>query len=71
MPPVEARTIETRGGMDEATGAMLDHFADLISGAATVQQGTTLHEGMYAVAVTEAMVRAAETGRRIPLREIL
>ncbi|MBI3973278.1 MAG: Gfo/Idh/MocA family oxidoreductase [Chloroflexi bacterium] len=68
---METRTIQTRGGMDAATGNMLDHFADLVTGTAKVQQSTTLREGMYAVAVTEAMVKAAETGRRIPLSEIL
>jgi len=70
-PGLEVQEVDTGGGPDRSTGAMLDHFADLISGAAREQRGTTLEEGMYAVAVTEAMTRAAETGRRIPLREVL
>lgn len=68
---LESRTIETGGGMDAATGAMLEHFADLITGAVREQAGTTLREGMYAVAVTQAMVHAAQTGRRVSLADIL
>lgn len=71
IPGLEARTIETEGEPRDATGAMLDHFADLASGRATEQRGTTLREGTYAVAVTEAMVRAAESGRRVALDEVL
>ncbi|MGH2367159.1 MAG: Gfo/Idh/MocA family protein [Chloroflexota bacterium] len=67
----DSRTVETKGGMDTATGAMLDHFADLITGAATEPEGATLREGMYAVAVTQGMVQAAETGRRVELASIL
>jgi predicted dehydrogenase len=66
-----SRTVETAGGMDAATGSMLDHWADLITGAAREQEGTTLREGMYAVAVTQAMVEAAKSGRRVPLAEVL
>jgi len=68
---LRARTVETSGGMDVSTALMLDHFADLVTGAASVQEGATLREGMYAVAVTEAMVQAAATGRRIALASIL
>lgn len=71
IPGAERRTIETRGGMDTATGAMLDHWADLISGEAKDNQGTTLREGMYAVAVTQAMVQAAETGRRVAFADVI
>jgi predicted dehydrogenase len=68
---MERYTVETRGGMDVATGKMLDHWADLITGAVTRQQGTTLREGMYAVAVTQAMVQAAETGRRVAFADVI
>jgi UDP-N-acetyl-2-amino-2-deoxyglucuronate dehydrogenase len=68
---LRVRTVDTSGGMDVATDRMLDHFADLVSGASTVQEGATLREGMYAVAVTEAMVQAAATGRRVALASIL
>jgi predicted dehydrogenase len=66
-PALATRTVETGGGAAAATGAMLDHFADLIAGRATAQRGATLREGMWAVAVTEAMTRAAAEGRRVPL----
>lgn len=70
VPGLERETIDTTsadaGQPDEAT-TMLDHFADLIAGGTTQQQGTTLREGMHAVAVTEAMVRATQTGCRVSL----
>jgi UDP-N-acetyl-2-amino-2-deoxyglucuronate dehydrogenase len=70
---LQTRTLDTGAGsaMDVATGAMLDHFADLIGGAATEPEGTSLREGTYAVAVTQAMVRAAESGTRVWLADIL
>jgi predicted dehydrogenase len=64
---LETTTVETRGEGGDATGAMLDHFADLIAGRATEQRGTTLWEGMHAVAVMEAAVEAARSGRRMPI----
>lgn len=66
-PGLEMRTIDTEGDLRDATGAMLDHFADLVAGRTHEQRGATLREGMYAVAVTEAMVEAARTGRRVRL----
>ena len=58
--------VETAGEGD-ATGVMLDHFADLISGAATEQLGATLREGARAVAVTQAMARSAASGCKVNL----
>jgi predicted dehydrogenase len=58
--------VETAGEGD-ATGAMLDHFADLVSGASTEQLGTTLREGAQAVAVTQAMAQAAERGCKVAI----
>ncbi|MER3404778.1 MAG: hypothetical protein C4289_06115, partial [Chloroflexota bacterium] len=66
-PGLEARTIETEGDLRDATGGMLDHFADLVAGRTHEQRGATLREGMYAVAVSEAMVEAARTGCRVKL----
>jgi UDP-N-acetyl-2-amino-2-deoxyglucuronate dehydrogenase len=71
VPGTETRTVQAGGGMEAATGNMLDHFADLISGEAKQNRGTTLREGMYAVAVTQAMVKAAETGCRVALNSFL
>lgn len=70
-PGLQARTIQTAGGPDTSTGTMLDHFADLISGVAETQQGTTLREGMFAVAVTQAMAESAAAGRPVALATIL
>jgi predicted dehydrogenase len=70
VPGLSAETIDTSvTGDDNQT--MLDHFGDLVTGRETVQRGATLREGMHAVAITEAMVRATETGRRVPISEIL
>jgi predicted dehydrogenase len=63
------RTVETGSEPDGGTGAMLDHFAALIGGAATEPEGATLREGMVAVAVTEALAEAARTGRRVALAD--
>ncbi|HEV2122870.1 MAG TPA: Gfo/Idh/MocA family oxidoreductase [Chloroflexota bacterium] len=71
VPGMESRTIDTGGGMEAATGAMIDHFGDLISGAAKQNRGTSLREGMFAVAVTQAMVQAATSGRRVSLGEVV
>ncbi len=66
-PPagLETATVETGGEGGDTTGTMLDHFADLIAGRETVQRGATLWEGVQAVAITEAAVQAAQTGRRV------
>jgi len=50
---------------------MLDHFAALISRAEQEQRGTTLREGIYAVAATEAMVQLAQTARKVRLASLL
>lgn len=71
-PPagLEATTVETAGEGANATAAMLDHFADLVSGEAKEQRGATLEEGWQAVAVTQAAVESAKTGRRITLQDL-
>ena len=63
---LEATTVETSGEGD-ATGIMLTHFADLITGRETTLRGATLREGADAVAVTEAAVESARTGRRVEI----
>ena len=65
-PTVE--TIETGGGPGDATGPMFVHFADLISGRSKEHHGATLREGMIAVAFTEALLQAAKTGQRVPVK---
>ena len=67
---LETTTVETAGEGANATAAMLDHFADLVSGEAKEQRGATLEEGWQAVAVTQAAVESAKTGRRIVLRDL-
>jgi predicted dehydrogenase len=52
---------EQRGGQ----GDLSDHFAELISGEATELRGPSLRDGARVVAVTEAMVESARTGRRV------
>jgi predicted dehydrogenase len=42
-----------------------DHFADLITGEAKELRGPSLRDGARVVAVTEAMVESARTGRRV------
>ena len=64
---LEQHRVETVGEADGGSGAMLDHFAALIAGATREPEGATLHEGMVAVAVTEALAEAAQTGRRVSL----
>jgi predicted dehydrogenase len=64
---LETTLVDTGGDGGDATGAMLAHFADLIAGRTTEQRGTTLREGMDAVAVMEAAVEAARSGRRVPI----
>jgi predicted dehydrogenase len=59
--------VETAGEADGGSGAMLDHFAARIGGAATEPDGATLHDGLVAAAVTEALAEAAQTGRRVSL----
>jgi predicted dehydrogenase len=66
IPGLARETIDTAGGGDD-NQTMLDHFGDLICGRETVQRGATLREGMQANAITEALVRATETGARVPL----
>jgi len=70
IPGLASETIDTSATGDD-NQTMLDHFGDLAAGRETVQRGATLREGMHAVAITEAMVRSTETGRRVPIREIL
>jgi predicted dehydrogenase len=65
-PDLESSQVDTAGEAD-ATAALLDHFADLAAGRTHEQRGATLREGMYAVAVTEAAVESARTGRRVEL----
>ena len=67
---LETTTVETAGEGANATAAMLDHFADLITGQAKEQRGATLEEGWQAVAVTQAAVESAKTGRRITLADL-
>jgi predicted dehydrogenase len=68
-----SETIETGGDSGDSgdgpdlTGTLLDHFAALVTGCEVAQRGTTLREGAHAVAVTEAAVEAAQTGRRVPI----
>lgn len=72
LPPgLEVRTLETAPGRPD-TEALLDHFADLIEGRAEPAGPTacTFAEGALAVAVTAAMVRSAEEGRRVSLAEV-
>lgn len=64
---LESRTVDTPGDSGDATGAMLEHFAALVAGTETAQRGATLREGAHAVAVTEAAVQAAQTGRRVSI----
>jgi predicted dehydrogenase len=66
IPGLASETIDTTSGGDD-NQAMLDHFGDLICGREAVQRGATLREGMQANAITEALVRATETGARVPL----
>ena len=70
LDDLEATTVETGGEGAASTAAMLDHFADLVSGEAKQQRGATLEEGWHAVAVTQAAVESAKTGRRILLRDL-
>jgi predicted dehydrogenase len=67
---LETSTAETGGEGAQATAAMLDHFGDLITGAAKEQQGATLEEGWHAVAVTQAAVESAKSGKRITLADL-
>ena len=66
----EQREIACQAEGAQATADMIEHFADLASGAAKEYRGCTLREGMYAVAVTEAMVKSAAEGRRVGMKEI-
>jgi predicted dehydrogenase len=68
---LEVRNIKPEGGMRHSVAEMHDHFADLIRGTVSEQRGTTFHEGMLAVAVTEAMAESARRGERITMNEIL
>lgn len=70
IPGLAGETIDTAGSGDD-NQTMLDHFGDLICGRETVQRGATLREGMRANAITEALVRATETGARVPLDALL
>jgi predicted dehydrogenase len=67
---LENETVETPGDTGDGpdlTGQLLAHFGDLIAGRETVQRGATLREGAHAVAVTQAAVEAAQTGRRVAI----
>jgi predicted dehydrogenase len=66
IPGLASETIDTTSSGDD-NQTMLDHFGDLICGRETVQRGATLREGMAANAITEALVRATETGARVSL----
>jgi len=68
---LEVQTIEPQGSMRAPVAEMHDHFAELIRGTVSEQRGTTLREGMMAVAVTEAMAESASRGERIPMAQIL
>ena len=48
-------------------GQMDDHFADLITGAATERLGATLRDGAQVISVTQAMVESAASGRKVSL----
>lgn len=67
---LETTSVETGGESAKATAAMLDHFADLITGQIKDQRGATLEEGWHAVAVTQAAVESARTGKRINLADV-
>jgi predicted dehydrogenase len=67
---LETTTVETAGEGANATAAMLDHFADLITGEAKEQRGATLEEGWQAVAVTQAAVESAKKGKRVTLADL-
>lgn len=69
VPGLASETIDTSASGDD-NQTMLDHFGDLVSGREAAQRGATLREGMHALSITEAMVRATETGARVPLSEI-
>ena len=68
---LEVRTVETAAGRPD-TEALLDHFADLIEGKADAARPTacTFEQGAEAVAVTAAMARSAQEGRRVTLAEV-
>jgi predicted dehydrogenase len=68
---LEVRTVEPEGDARGSVAEMHDHFAHLIRGTVSEQRGTTLHEGMLAVAVTEAMAESARRGQRVSMSEIL
>lgn len=61
------RVVEPPAEPADPTGAMLDHFADRISGRTSESLGATFRDGAYAVAASEAMAEAARTGCRVPL----
>ena len=69
--PIEVSTEEVappaadRGEGDHGQGGLLGHFADLVTGEAKELRGPTLRDGAKVVAVTEAMVESARTGRRV------
>ena len=70
--PVSEVLTEGEGGGSNGPGFgsdpsanMLAHFADLVDGRARSSEGASLLDGAYAVAVTEALERAARTGQRV------
>ncbi|HLH74430.1 MAG TPA: Gfo/Idh/MocA family oxidoreductase [Chloroflexota bacterium] len=67
-PDLATRIVELPAETEDPTGAMLEHFADRITGRVTKQLGATFREGAYAIAASEAMVEAAETGSRVRLQ---
>ena len=69
---LQARTIECPPEGD-STRALLERFADLVSGEADRKApgAASFREGAEAVAVTAAMVRSAEEGRRVNLAEVM
>ena len=66
---LDVHTEETGGEGGDTTGALLDHFADLVAGVTSEQHAATFWEGADAVAVTEAAVQSAQTGRRVSLTQ--
>jgi predicted dehydrogenase len=64
--PIEVSKEEVAPPADgSGQGGLSDHFADLITGAAGERRGPSLLDGARVVAVTEAMVESARTGRRV------
>ena len=69
---LETREIDCPAEGD-STRILLERFADLVSGTADRKhpKAASFREGAEAVAVTAAMVRSAEEGRRVNLAEVM